>query len=142
MKKLLVVTGVLIVFAITANAQKIDAAKVPASVKEAFNKLYPSTTPKWEKEDGKYEASFKMSGNDASATFASDGKLEESELGMKTTDLPASILTYIGEHYKGKKIKEAAKITLANGTVQYEAEVDGKDLIFDAAGKFLKQLKA
>lgn len=47
----------------------------------------------------------------------------------------------IKECYKGKTIKEGAKITTADGTVNYEAEVDGKDVIFDTNGKFLKEVK-
>jgi hypothetical protein len=38
-------------------------------------------------------------------------------------------------------VKEAAKITQADGAIMYEAEVNGKDLIFDASGKFVKQEK-
>jgi hypothetical protein len=34
-----------------------------------------------------------------------------------------------------------AKITKADGTVNYEAEVDGKDVIFNSIGKFLKEAK-
>jgi hypothetical protein len=34
-----------------------------------------------------------------------------------------------------------AKITKANGEVNYEAEVKGQDLIFDANGRFLKSIK-
>ena len=42
---------------------------------------------------------------------------------------------------KGKNIKEGAKITKADGTVNYEAEVNGTDVIFDASGKFIKEAK-
>jgi len=45
------------------------------------------------------------------------------------------------KNIRAKKIKEAAKITDAKGVVTYEAEVTGKDLIFDASGKFLKEIK-
>ncbi len=38
-------------------------------------------------------------------------------------------------------MKEAAKITDAHGVVTYEAEVKGMDLLFDSAGKFLKEVK-
>ena len=125
----------------SACAQKLDASKVPASVKAAFAKQFPKTTVKWEKEDGKYEAGFKQNGNTMSALFETNGTMTESEMDIKVTDLPASVLSYVKEHYKGKRIKEGAKITKADGTVNFEAEVDGKDVIFDATGKFLKEVK-
>ena len=60
---------------------------------------------------------------------------------IKVTDLPATVLAYVKEHYKGKTIKEGAKITTVDSTVNYEAEVDGKDVIFYTNGKFLKEVK-
>lgn len=125
----------------SACAQKLDASKVPAAVKAAFAKQFPGATPKWEKEDGKYEAGFKQNGNTMSALFEANGTMTESEMDIKVTDLPAAVLSYVKDHYKGKSIKEGAKITKADGTVNYEAEVDGKDVIFDATGKFLKEVK-
>lgn len=133
---------VLIVTSFTVvNAQKLDAAKVPIVVKAAFAKQYPGITTKWEKEDGQYEASFKQHGNSSSTTYKANGTFIESEIDIKVTELPASVLSYIKEHYKGKTIKEAAKITKADGTVNYEAEVNGKDVIFDAKGNFLKEMR-
>ena len=125
--------------AISACAQKLDASQVPAAVKASFEKKYPGITVKWEKEDGKYEASFKQGGNDISAMFEPNGTFTESEVEMKVADLPASISAYVKEHYKGKTIKGGAKITKADGTVNYEAAVSGRDVIFDANGKFLKE---
>ena len=127
--------------AFSACAQKLDAAKVPAAVKTSFAKQYPGAAAKWEKEDGKYEAGFKMDGSSMSALFEANGTMTESEMDIKIADLPANVLAYVKDHYKGKSIKEGAKITKADGTINYEAEVDGKDVIFDAAGKFLKEIK-
>ena len=124
-----------------AGAQKLNNADVPAPVKASFTKKYPGAVAKWEKEDGKYEAGFKKDGKTMSALFEVNGTFTESEVDIKTEDLPATVLAYVKEHYKGKTIKEGAKITKADGTVNYEAEVDGKDVIFDTAGKFLKEAK-
>ena len=127
--------------AFSACAQKLDAAKVPAAVKAAFTKQYPGIDAKWEKEAGKYEVNFKQSGNTMSALYEANGTLTETEMDIKVTDLPATVLAYVKEHYKGKTIKEGAKITKADGSVNYEAEVAGKDVIFDATGKFIKEAK-
>ena len=75
-----------------------------------------------------------------SALFEVNGTITESEMDIKIDDLPASVLAYVKDYYKGKTIKEGAKITRAGGTVNHEAEVDGKDVIFDAKGKFLKEV--
>ena len=141
MKKIIMMTVAAMSITFAAGAQKLNDADVPAAVKASFAKKYPGTTPKWEKEDGKYEAGFKKDGKTMSALFEVSGTFTESEVDIKVADLPAPVLTYVKEHYKGKTIKEGAKITKADGTVNYEAEVDGKDVIFDAAGKFLKEVK-
>jgi len=125
----------------SASAQKLDASKVPAPVKATFAKQYPGVTPKWEMEDGKYEASFKKGTDAVSAMYEANGTFTESEVDIKVAALPAAVLAYVKEHYKGKTIKEGAKITKADGTVNYEAEVNGKDVIFDMNGKFLKEMK-
>lgn len=121
--------------------EKKEQVNVPAVVKQAFTKQFPGATAKWEKEDGKYEANFKHMHHEMSALFETNGSMAESELEIKTTELPVSAQSYIKERYKNAAIKESAKITKANGEVNYEAEVNGKDLIFDAAGRFLKEMK-
>jgi hypothetical protein len=141
MKKLMMMSALVAAIGFSASAQKIDASKVPAAVKTAFAKQYPGVPVKWEKEDGKFEAGFKKDGNTMSALFEANGTMTESEMDIKVADLPAAVLSYVKDHYKGKSIKEGAKITKADGTVNYEAEVDGKDVIFDANGKFLKEMK-
>lgn len=121
-------------------AQKLDTP--PAAAKTAFAKAYPAATKvKWEKEDGNYEVTFVDKGKEISAIYNSKGVLLESELEMKTTDLPAVITAYMKEHYKGIVIKGAAKITKADGNINYEAAIKGKDVIFDANGKFIKESK-
>jgi Putative beta-lactamase-inhibitor-like, PepSY-like len=141
MKKLLLTTASILTVLFVINAQKTDASKVPAAVKASFSKQFPGITAAWEKESGKYEANFKQNGNSMSALFEVNGTMIESETDMAVSVLPATVLSYIKEHYKGKTIKEGAKITKADGTINYEAEVNGKDVIFDASGKFLKEVK-
>jgi cytochrome c-type biogenesis protein CcmE len=141
MKKITMISALVSLIGFSACAQKLDASKVPAAVKATFAKQYPGASVKWEKEDGKYEAGFKQNGNTMSALYEANGTMTESEMDIKVSDLPASVLAYVKENYKDKKIKEGAKITKSDGTVNYEAEVDGKDVIFDAKGKFLKEMK-
>ena len=141
MKKLMILPAFVAAIGFSACGQKISASKVPAAVKATFAKTYPGAIVQWEKEDGKYEASFKENGNSMSALFETSGTMTESEMDIKVNTLPAPVLAYVKQNYPGKSIKEGAKITKANGTVNYEANVSGKDVIFDANGKFLKEVK-
>ena len=127
--------------AFSASAQKLKDAEVPVAVKTSFAKQYPGAVTKWEKEDGKYEANFKQAGKTMSALFESNGVFTESEIDIKVANLPATVLAYVKANYKGKAIKESAKITKANGNINYEAEVNGIDIIFDGKGKFIKEVK-
>lgn len=125
---------------LTACSQKIDAVKVPAPVKESFARQFPGATPKWEKEDGKYEAGFKQNGLEISALFEANGTMTESEIEIAIAELPSVVKDYIKTHYNGATIKEAAKITPATGKIEYEAAIKGKDIIFDINGNFIKEI--
>ncbi|WP_316831518.1 hypothetical protein [Pedobacter aquatilis] len=120
--------------AVTAQAQKLKAANIPAPVKAAFMKLHPNVKVSWEKEKQNYEAGFSINGKETSEVYTAAGTLVETEVEIKTSELPAAVLTKL----KNMKIAEAAKITRANGTIIYEAEVKGKDLLFEANGEALK----
>jgi hypothetical protein len=134
-------TAFLVLAAWSANAQKLDPSRVPAAVKSSFENKFPGMHPKWEKENGDYEASFRKQGQSMSAVFKKDGGFTESEIDIKVADLPAGILNYMREHYKGIVVKEASRITKANGELNYEAGIPGKDVIFNADGQFIKETK-
>ncbi|MBK9151015.1 MAG: PepSY-like domain-containing protein [Saprospiraceae bacterium] len=141
MKKLvfLMVAGLITSFAI---AQKLSDKDIPQSVKSAFQKSYPTAKEvKWDKEGSNYEASFDFNKTDYSVLFDVNGNVIETEVEIEVSQLPESVREYVANHYKGKKIKEAARITDAKGTVSYEAEIKGMDLIFDSNGSFIKEIK-
>lgn len=124
------------------NAQRVSDAEVPKVVRAALQKDYPNTKAlKWEKENGNYEAGFEISETDYSVLLDASGNILETEVEISIASLPANAKYYVAQKYPGKKIKEAAKITDVKGVVTYEAEVSGKDLIFDNSGKFLKEVK-
>ena len=74
-----------------------------------------------------------------SATFDATGKWLETETDIKVSELPKAVLDYVKTNYKGASIKEAAVISNPTSSKMYEAEVKGKDLLFDENGKFLKE---
>jgi hypothetical protein len=124
------------------NAQKIQQKNVPVPVLKGFQKQFPTVKDaKWEKEDGNYEAGFKINGTETSVVINPSGRILETETEMSSNSLSASIKAYIVKNYPNQKIKDAAQITDSKGIVTYEAEVNGKDLIFDNKGKFLREKK-
>ncbi len=125
---------------LTACTQKMDESKVPAPVKESFTRQFPGVAPKWEKEDGKYEAGFKQSGHEMSALFEANGTMTESEMEIAASELPAMVKEYIKTHYNNAAIKEAAKITSVSGKMEYEAAIKSKDILFDSNGNFIKEI--
>ncbi|MFC3562889.1 hypothetical protein [Pedobacter jamesrossensis] len=115
-------------------AQKVAAGKVPAAVKTAFTKNHPGIKVNWEMEKQNFEAGFTLNGKETSEVYSAAGSLLEREVAIKTSEFPAAVMLKL----KGMKVAEAAKITKADGSVSYEAEVKGKDLLFDANGNLLK----
>jgi len=139
MKKIIVI-AIAILSSNMIFAQKTK--DVPVPVKAAFQKQYPNVSKvEWEKEDGNYEAEFDINKIENSVLYDSSGKLLETEMEIQLKDLPAGVLEYVQTNYKGQKVNEAAKITDANGTVTFEAEIGKMDVIFDEKGKFLKEKK-
>lgn len=125
----------------TSFAQKMKEADVPTAVKTTFSKQYPGIKgAKWEKENDNYEAEFDYNKVETSALFNAAGSLLETEIEIKTSELPKTVSEYVAKNLAGKKIKEASKITDAKGVVTYEAEVDEAAYIFDRWGSFQRKV--
>lgn len=140
-----VAVSIMAIIAITLSAYGQEAGEkskksmaIPAAVEAAFAKKFAGNTPKWEKEDGNFEATFKRDGKETSVVYTATAELKEVEVEIAVTELPAATTAYITKNYPNAAIKEAAKITDAKGIVTYEAEIKGKDLVFDANGNFIK----
>jgi hypothetical protein len=132
MKKVIIAAMLLSSSSIFAQKE----SKIPANVKAAFAKQYPSVGKvKWEKEKSKFEASFETGGKHMSLLYNPDASVAETETQIPVDQLPAAAKKYAES--KGK-IKEAAIIVRADGSQVYEAEVHGKDLIFDKDGNLTK----
>ncbi|MEP6584682.1 MAG: PepSY-like domain-containing protein [Ginsengibacter sp.] len=146
MKKILSLAVVVFTLSGDTFAQEKESKapiSVPAIVKSALYKKYADAkNVTWEKEDGNYEANWGgKSGEDHSVQFTPSGNFIEMVNAISTDQLPSAVTTYVKEHYKGAKITEAGKVTAANGKLSYEAEVHGKDIVFDEKGNFVKAEK-
>ena len=125
----------------TLIAQDLKEKDVPETVRAAFVKKYPDAKKvSWEKEKGNFEANWGgKSGEDNSAVFTPSANFVEIVVAIPVNQLPPSVASYVDKNYKGAKIVEAGKVTDAAGKHMYEAEIKGKDLIFDENGVFLKE---
>ena len=137
MKKLLIVSLGCLCLMMVVYAQK--SISVPAVVKSALIKKYPQASKAtWEKEKGNYEANWGgKSGEDNSVMFTPVGVFIEIVNAINVSELPANVAPYVKSHFNGAKITEAGKVTDAKGVQTYEAEIKGKDLIFDLNGKYM-----
>lgn len=127
---------------LSAQEKKEKSIAPPAEAKLAFEKKFPGATKvKWGKEKNDYEVNFLDKQVEMAAVYDSKGVCRETEVSIPSNQLPITVKAYILKKYTGARIKEAAKITTANGILTYEAEVNKQDLIFDATGKFLKIAK-
>lgn len=135
MKRVYVI--ILLAFAATsAQAQKLNATNIPATVKLAFSKLHAGILKvNWSKEGANFEAEFSLNGKETSEVYTAGGVFVESEVEIELNQLPAAVK----DKLKGRKVDEAAKITKADGSVVYEAEVKGKDLLFDSNGNSIRR---
>lgn len=114
--------------------------KIPQGVLDAFAKQYPGVKAKWEQEHGNYEATFEKDKHELNVTYDPQGNLIETEEEINISEAPATISTYIEQHYH-KKIKEIERVKDAKGVITYEAELGKVELIFDANGQFVKEKK-
>ena len=141
MKKLALMMVAAMITSLTF-AQKLQEKDVPASVKTAFQKNFPQVkADKWEKEGVNFEVEFEMNKSEQSVLFDAQGDIIETEIEIEISELPNRILDYVKKNYIGQSVKEAAKITDTKGTLTYEVEIKGMDLLFDSNGKFIKEIK-
>lgn len=143
MKKIISLTAILFALSGTTFAQEKESKErinVPAVVKTALHKKYPEAKKvTWEKEKGNYEANWGgKSGEDNSVQFKPDGDFIEIVKAIPINQLPEPVIMYVNKHYKGAKITEAGKVTDSLGNLSYEAEIKGRDVIFDKDGNFVK----
>jgi len=143
MKKKLILSIVAAMVCCTISySQKLPESKVPAAVKAAMARKYPGVTKiNWTTEEKDFESEFTKDGKEMSAIFNPSGTWKETETAIALKELPQPVKQYIDQHFKGKKVKEAAMINKADGSVVYEAEADNTDYVFEANGKLINKEK-
>ena len=144
MKKiaLLVVAGLL---GGSVYAQKLKDSEVPAAVKTAFAKNFPSAKDvKWSKESAtEFEAEFKAGATEKSANFDQSGKWVVTETEIKKTDLPQAVQASVTKEFAGFKMEEIEKVEKPDNVVLYEMELEKNKITYEvqfaADGKVIKK---
>jgi hypothetical protein len=120
-----------------ATCTQAQTLNVPDVVKAKFSSLYPTVkSPTWEMEEGMYEASFTYSQVATTVVISAAGEHQQTETAMEPNTLPRMTRYYVMKELSNQPITEASKIMDSKGVVSYEAEVGGKDYLFDAEGNF------
>ena len=119
-----------------------DNINVPAVVKNENMNRYPESKTQhitWETENGNFEANWGGQDGEAnSVSYTPSGTFVEIVKAIPVSQLPQSANNYINQHYKTAKFGDVGKVLDAQGKTSYEVEINGKDVIFDANGNFVK----
>lgn len=120
-------------------AQRKKQVVIPDSVKKALQKKFPDAlVSAWENEGNLYEAEIEYHKKFFSVLIDNTGKILSTEEAIDPALLPEGIKNYIVKNLKGRKVRDAAKITDAAGRVSYQADIAGLDYVFDTNGNLLK----
>ena len=121
----------------------IQDRDVPNTVITSFNSAYPNVSGvKWRMDGGNYKAMYKTSDNkEMIIVYDNSGNLIKTKAEIETSQLPSKAMEYVSANYNNENVKEAYRVTEANGTITYKAEVRQMHLIFDTNGNFIRSEK-
>jgi hypothetical protein len=128
------------VFAIgMASASPQDWA--PEAVKAAFRKDYPNVSDQnvdWDKEDGMYEAHFKVQNEKMIVTYSPNGVLLATESEVSLSAVPEAVIKSVKNMHPNKKPTVYTKVVRGNGAVLYRNRTGGHNMLFTPEGAITK----
>jgi hypothetical protein len=142
MKKILI--PIISILQLAACSQSSKTPEVPGNISEAFTLLHPTATIlKWNDEPPIWEAKYEDGEEEGAVSFNDQAEVVETELVISENELPNApkIPDYIKANYRSGKIQGCEKITKQDGTIIYEIQITGKEIVFDAEGKYLSEEK-
>ena len=144
MKKIIVLLSVFTLISLSGFTQKITPDKVPAPVKQAFEKKFPTATDiKYEMEKKDYEINFKDKGVEMSSNFDATGKWLETETEIMISDLPKEVSASATKNFAGFKVSEVAITETPDKGLIYEMDMkkdkEGFEVQFSPKGDILKK---
>lgn len=134
----------LIIFAPSACNQNLQSRQVPAEIVKVFQTIHPNAIIlKWNDESPNWEAKYKDVNEKGAVSFNPKAEVIETELVIEQNQLPndVTIPDYIKTNYAKEQIQRCEKITKQDGTITYEIQITGQEIIFDVNGKYLAEEK-
>ena len=130
---------VAVVISITAIAQPTSTT-VPPQVMTAFEAIYPvMRNVTWNQEAGYYLPTFLHNGAQTIGYIDQKGHYIQTITKGQASDLPPAATDYISHNYQGAQVSEEGRIEFPTGNpARFFAKVNGKTLLFDYYGKFIK----
>ena len=114
-----------------------EAPNVPEHIRSAFATEHPNAEDvEWETEADKYEVEFEEGDKEMSIIYHADGSLYATETNLAVTALPEAVAKAAAEHGEAS---EASVLTLADGSMQYEVEIQHTEYLFDANGSLISK---
>lgn len=134
----MILSAMFIAISFTACSQ----SKVPAAVKTAFGKKFPTVKKAdWSKEGKtRWEAEFEINEKDMSTSFDLQSNWKETETEMKKADAPVVVINVLKTKFPSYKVKEVA-FTETPKYSAYEIVIkkgeSKKEVTIDKTGKIL-----
>lgn len=111
----------------------------PDPVIAKLDSLFPNIKDvTWTLNGDKYAATFKVDGMDKSVFFTEYGRVDHQETVMTANSMPEAAISYLSNKTGGKPISKAMMVIYVDGTILYEADVEGKRYVFDGTGKLVR----
>jgi len=128
MKKFkIVLTGIVMLFAISSFATEPDPVKISQVVKTAFeNDFSKASQVIWQKSNEFYFASFTLNNVNVDAAYTESGELIGTSRRISVDQMPLSISLAIAEKYKGYKVDESVVELTFEGTTRYYVNVSNE----------------
>jgi hypothetical protein len=140
MKKLILVFAI-IGLAAGSYAQNLTPADVPQPVVKSFTKKNPKVEQvEWSKSGDFYKATYADENSGKSVYYDEAGKVKQSEMDVKISQLPTPILKYVNDNHPADVVKHSTKMTNAKGKSTYILKVKDSELVFDANGKYMEPI--
>jgi uncharacterized membrane protein YkoI len=116
----------LVVFTLSACAQRIPGSNVPSVVQNTLQAKFPNATnPDWDKKKTFYEAEFMMDSTEYTVQIDGSGKLLQYKAAISGADLPATIVASLVKDHPGFTIDDVEKLE-KDGVIYYQVELESK----------------
>jgi hypothetical protein len=145
MKKIIYITGLFVVLALTTTNTFAQIRKIPAEVTNAFQEKYPDAkSVEWRDKLSSFTASFQLDSTTYIAQFSNKGEWENTEEAIDDTELPEEVKAgFDKSRYADWNMGQVTKIELPGDQFQYKIEVAKGDikkrnLYFNSEGRMLK----